>query len=82
MEAFAGFLTHADAQIGRLLTHLETLGVLDDTLVLVLSDNGASAEGGPIGSFNEHRFIHDRLDDLDDTLTRIDDIGGFRAYNH
>jgi arylsulfatase len=82
MEAFAGFLTHTDAQIGRLFAFLETLGVLDDTLVLVLSDNGASAEGGPIGSFNEHRFVHDRLDDLDDTLARIDDVGGFRAYNH
>jgi len=82
MEAFAGFLSHTDAQIGRLLGFLETLGVLDDTLVLVLSDNGASAEGGPIGSLNEHRFIHDRLDDIDDTLKRIDDVGGFRAYNH
>ncbi len=82
MEAFAGFLSHTDAQIGRVLTFLEALGVLDDTLVLVLSDNGASAEGGPIGSFNEHRFVHDRLDDLADTLARVDDLGGFRAYNH
>jgi arylsulfatase A-like enzyme len=82
MEAFAGFLTHTDAQIARLFSFLETLGVLDDTLVLVLSDNGASAEGGPIGSFNEHRFLHNHLDDLGDTLARIDDIGGFRAYNH
>ena len=46
------------------------LGVLDDTLVLLLSDNGASAEGGPIGSFNEHRFIHDQVDDLDGTLAQ------------
>ncbi|MEO8605046.1 MAG: sulfatase/phosphatase domain-containing protein, partial [bacterium] len=37
---------------------------------------------GPVGSFNEHRFIHDQLDNLDDTMARIDDIGGFRAYNH
>ena len=82
MEVFAGFLTHTDAQIGRVLAFLERLGVLDDTLVLVLSDNGASAEGGPIGSFNEHRFIHDRVDDLQDTLARIEELGGFRAYNH
>jgi arylsulfatase len=82
MEAFAGFLSHTDAQIGRLLGFLEDLGLLDDTLVLVLSDNGASAEGGPIGSFNEHRFIHDKLDDLADTLVKIDELGGFRAYNH
>jgi arylsulfatase len=82
MEAFAGFLSHTDAQIARLFESLETLGVADNTLVLLLSDNGASAEGGPTGSFNEHRFIHDQLDDLGDTLARIDDIGGFRAYNH
>jgi arylsulfatase A-like enzyme len=82
MEVFAGFLSHTDAQIGRVLSFLDTLGVLDDTLVLVLSDNGASAEGGPIGSFNEHRFVHDRVDDLRDTLGRIDQLGGFQAYNH
>jgi len=82
MEAFAGFLAHTDAQVGRLMSFLETLGALDDTLVLVLSDNGASAEGGPIGSLNEHRFVHDQLDSIDDTLARIEDIGGFRAYNH
>jgi arylsulfatase len=82
MEVFAGFLSHTDAQIGRVLAALEPLGVSDDTLVLILSDNGASAEGGPIGSFNEHRFIHDRVDELGETLANIDELGGFRAYNH
>ncbi len=82
MEAFAGFLAHTDAQIGRVLAAIEQLGVADDTLVLVLSDNGASAEGGPIGSFNEHRFIHNRVDDLAETMANIDELGGFRAYNH
>ena len=82
MEAFAGFLAYTDAQIGRVLAFVDRLGAHDQTLVLVLSDNGASAEGGPIGSFNEHRFIYDRVDDIDDTLRRVDDVGGFRAYNH
>ena len=82
MEAFAGFLSYTDEQIGRLLSFLSSLGVMDNTLVFILSDNGASAEGGPIGSFNEHRFIHDRIDDIEDTLKRVDDVGGFRAYNH
>ncbi len=82
MEVFAGFLTHTDAQIGRVLDFLRAGDLLDDTLVLLISDNGASAEGGPTGSFNEHRFIHDRVDDLDDTLGRIDELGGHRAYNH
>ncbi len=82
MEVFAGFVTHTDAQIGRVLDHLRTTGQLDDTLVMVISDNGTSAEGGPTGSFNEHRFTHDRVDDVADTLARIDDLGGHRAYNH
>jgi len=82
MEVFAGFLTHTDAQIGRLMDRLAALGVLDDTLVLLISDNGTSAEGGPLGSFNEHRFTHDLQDELETTLTRADELGGFRAYNH
>lgn len=82
MEVFAGFVTHTDAQIGRVLDFLRAGGLLDDTLVLLISDNGTSAEGGPTGSFNEHRFTHDRVDDVADTLARIDELGGFRAYNH
>ncbi len=82
MECFAGFLTHTDAQLGRLFAFLEDLGVLDDTLVLLCSDNGTSAEGGPYGSLNEHRFTHQRLDDTAETLARLDDLGGIRAYNH
>jgi arylsulfatase len=82
MEVFAGFLTHTDAQIGRVLAFLDEIGEADNTLVMLTSDNGTSAEGGPHGSFNEHRFTHDRLDDVADTLARLDDVGGFRAYNH
>ena len=47
-----------------------------------MSDNGTSAEGGPHGSVNEHRFVHGLDEDLDENLARIDDLGGFRAYNH
>jgi arylsulfatase A-like enzyme len=55
-EVFAGFLTHTDAQIGRLLASSTRPGLLENTLVMVFSDNGASAEGGKEGSVNEHRF--------------------------
>ena len=68
MEVFAGFVTHTDAQIGRVLDFLRATDQLDDTLVLLISDNGTSGEGGPTGSFNEHRFTHDRVDDVADTL--------------
>ncbi|HSO97206.1 MAG TPA: arylsulfatase [Acidimicrobiia bacterium] len=82
MEAFAGFLSHTDEQLGRLVAHLETLGVLEDTLVLLCSDNGTSAEGGPYGSLNEHRFTHQLVDDPAETLAHLEELGGFRAYNH
>jgi arylsulfatase len=82
MEVFAGFVSHTDHHLGRLMAFLETIGVADRTLVLVCSDNGASAEGGPHGSFNEHRFTHDLIDDPADTIARLDDLGGPRAYNH
>jgi arylsulfatase A-like enzyme len=82
MEVYAGFLSHTDHQIGRVTRFLEELGILDDTLVLLLSDNGASAEGGPHGSFNEHRFTHDLQDDVAETLGRMDELGGFRSYPH
>src|SRR5205823_9369874 len=54
----------------------------DATLLVLLSDNGTSAEGGPTGSVNEHRFTHALLDDPAEQVARIDDLGGFHAYNH
>ena len=81
-EVFAGFLTHTDAQIGRLLVSLDTVGALDDTLVMVVSDNGTSAEGGRTGTFNEHRFPLGLSDSTTQNLARLDEIGGVRSYNH
>ena len=48
-EAFAGFLDHTDAQLGRLFAHLEQSGQMDNTIVILTSDNGASGMGGPMG---------------------------------
>ena len=82
MEIFAGFLTHTDAQIGRILDMLEELGTLDDTLVLLASDNGASAEGGPAGTVNENAFAHGITETAADVLPHQDALGGVHAYNH
>lgn len=82
MELYAGFLTHADAQIGRVLAELAHLGELDDTIVVVLSDNGASGEAGPHGSVSEFRFAQGRDEDLDLNLRLIDELGGRRTYSH
>ncbi len=81
-EVYAGFLSHTDAQIGRLLAALDRMGELDNTLVLLLSDNGASAEGGRHGTINEHRFSARLSETVEQNLARLDDWGGFRSYNH
>lgn len=81
-EVYAGFLSHTDAQIGRLVDTLERIGVLDNTLILLMSDNGASAEGGVSGTVNEHRFTHRVRDDLAENLAQLDEWGGPRTYPH
>ncbi len=75
-EAFAAFLDHTDAQIGRLLEALEALGRLDDTVIVLLSDNGASQEGGPFGVLHEMKFFNFILEEPDEAIARLDDIGG------
>lgn len=82
MEVFAGFLTHTDAQIGRVVDQLARLGVLDDTVVMVVSDNGASAEGGVVGTFNEHRFTEHVPDSSERNADYDDVLGGARTYPH
>ncbi len=82
MEVYAGFLEHTDAQVGRVLDHLDALGELDNTIVVIMSDNGASAEGGPQGSFNELYFFNGVPENLDENLRRIDELGGPEAHNH
>lgn len=82
MEVYAGFLTHSDAQIGRVIDFVERIGELDNTIVMVMSDNGASAEGGPRGSFNEAYFFNFVPESLEENLRRMDDLGGPDANNH
>ncbi len=82
MEVFAGFVSHADHHFGRILDALEQIGELDNTLIMIISDNGASAEGGPTGSFNEMLFFNNVPESFEDNLARIDELGGSKAYNH
>ena len=81
-EVFAGFLSHTDHQIGRLLDGLRDRELLDDTVVMLFSDNGASAEGGVEGSVNEHRFTARVRESREDNLKALDDWGGPSTYNH
>jgi arylsulfatase len=85
MEVYAGFMEHTDHHVGRLIDALGDLEILDDTLVLlVIGDNGASAEGTPNGCFNELVVLNGAagLETVDFMTSRIDDFGSPRAYNH
>lgn len=82
MEVFAGFLEHTDFHIGRLLDFLGKVGELDNTIIMVLSDNGASSEGGPTGSVNENLFFNNVPESLETNLAAIDEIGGPTTFNH
>ena len=81
-EAYAGFLEHTDAQIGRLLDFLERAGELENTLIFLLSDNGAAMEGGPYGAVTRARFFNGVPEDDAFNLAHLDDIGSPRADNH
>src|SRR6266508_1450654 len=82
MEVFAGFISHTDQHVGRLIDFIEELGELDNTIVIAVSDNGASAEGGPHGSLNEAAFFNRLPESVGECMARIDDLGTPRAYNH
>ncbi len=81
-EVFAGFLSYTDAQIGRILDYLEDSGQLDNTIIVVISDNGASGEGGPNGSVNEGKFFNGYIDTVEESMKYFDRLGGPETYNH
>jgi|tagenome__1003787_1003787.scaffolds.fasta_scaffold20957455_1 arylsulfatase A-like enzyme len=81
-EVYAGFLSYTDEQIGRLIDYLEDSGQLENTIVIVVSDNGASGEGGPNGSFNENKFFNNVPDTIEANLARLDELGAPTSYNH
>jgi arylsulfatase len=74
--AFAAMLDHADQNIARLVAFLDDAGLADNTLILVMSDNGASQEGGPLGMVNAMGPYNGKPEPIDEKIARIDDIGG------
>ena len=82
MEVYAGFLEHTDHHIGRILDFLRKTGEFENTLIMVLSDNGASSEGGPEGSVNENLFFNFVPESLEENLAALDELGGPKHFNH
>jgi arylsulfatase len=81
-EAYAAFLDHTDVQIGRLVEFLEEIGEFDNTLILLMSDNGASQEGGPLGVIDTFKYFNGIPETLEEVSARIDDIGGPRSQTN
>jgi arylsulfatase A-like enzyme len=85
MEIYAGFLSHTDHHVGRLLDAIDQLGAMDDTLIyLIVGDNGASAEGTLHGTFNEMINFNGMAaaESPEFMADRLDRFGGPDSYNH
>jgi arylsulfatase len=83
MEVFAGFGEYADTEIGRLIKAIEDTGQLDNTLIFyIVGDNGASAEGGMSGLFNEYTYFNQVPETVQEILKHYDELGGPTTYPH
>ncbi len=82
MEAFAGQMEHVDHQIGRVLEDLERIGELNNTLIFVTSDNGASGEGGLAGTFNETYVLNGLQTSFEANMRHYDNWGDETTYPH
>lgn len=80
MAAYAGFITHTDEQIGRLIAHLKQSGQYDDTLIVLLSDNGGAPEGDQLGGFKYpyryKAYARQETSTIDDMARELDKLGG------
>src|SRR5258705_622075 len=83
MEVFAGFGEYTDVEIGRLINAIGVAGQLDNTLVFyMVGDNGASAEGGMVGLYNEYTYFNGMRETVPEILKHYDELGGPSTYGH
>jgi arylsulfatase len=83
METFAGFAEHTDHEVGRLMAQLEAIGELENTLFFyIVGDNGASAEGGPEGTYNEMMALNGIVGKADQMMSHLETWGGPMTYPH
>jgi arylsulfatase A-like enzyme len=83
METFAGFAEHTDEHVGRLVDALQEMGVLDNTLfIYIVGDNGASAEGGPEGAYNEMMALNGIINTAEINMPHLDNWGDPSTFPH
>jgi arylsulfatase len=82
-EVFAGFVEQTDYEIGRLVTAIEDIGEMNNTLfIYIAGDNGTSGEGGPVGMFNEMTYFNGVVEKVEDLLPKLDQWGGPYTFPH
>ncbi len=82
-EVFAGFLSHTDHEIGRLIEALKETGDFENTLIFYIAgDNGTSAEGGFVGMYNEMTYFNQVTEKVEDLIPLIDKWGGPETFPH
>lgn len=83
MEVFAGFAEQTDYEVGRLVESLESMGVMDNTLfIYIVGDNGASAEGGPEGAYNEMMALNGIIGNASQMLPYLEEWGSPKTFPH
>jgi arylsulfatase len=82
MEVFAAQMEWVDLQIGRVVDELERIGELENTLIFITADNGASGEGGLAGTFNETYVLNGLQTPLEANLRAQEDWGRENTYPH
>ena len=80
--AYAGMLEHTDTHLGRLVNFLTEANIVENTLILVLSDNGASQEGGPNGFLNAMGPFNGRRESMEEKFQKIEEIGGPKSHSN
>ena len=81
-EAYSAMVEHTDEQLARLIAHLGKVGTRDDTLIVLMSDNGASQEGGQFGTTNTLVYENGDVSTTEENLAGYEDIGGPRNQSN
>ena len=76
MAAYAAMLEHFDDHLARLIARLKESGQYENTAIFVMSDNGASQEGGPFGFVNAMGPFNLVAEPMEEKIARINDLGG------
>ena len=83
MESYAGFAEQTDYEFGRLVSAIEEMGELDNTMIVFIAgDNGSSAEGQMSGMFNEMTYFNGVKETVSDMLKHYEEWGSESTYPH